>query len=166
MNIWTVVRGISVAAIIVLAAGCQPTTKPAASPVDAHIKKAFPNADIVSTKSKLKHLTKVYEAKLKEGGKETEVTLSSDGVILKIETEVNIGDLPKPVADAVAKLTQGAKGVEVEKIERKGTLKGNKAVSLDAPEVYYEVEYSKMYIKREVKLAADGSRRTHSKPKT
>jgi hypothetical protein len=142
--------------------GCQEAAKTGASPLESHIKAAFPNASIVSTKSKLKHWTTVHEAKLTEGGKELEVTLSKEGEVLKVETKVDLSDVPKPVADAITAAAKDGKILEVEKIERRATIKDGKAVKLDKPETYYEAEYcGKLGLKSEIKLAPDGTRRTH-----
>jgi len=134
------------------------------APVESHIKKAFPSATIVSTKTALKHFSKIYEAKLNDGGKELEVALAPDGTILKVETKMAPRDLPKPVADAASEIVKAGKIIEVEKIERRGTVRSGKAQSLDKPEVYFEIEYSgTLGIKSEAKLNPDGTRRTHKR---
>ena len=148
--------------VSLIISGCQPTAEVANAPLESQIKESFPNASIVSTKSKLKHFTVVKKAKLNDGGKEVEVTVAKDGTILKVETEMALSDVPKPVADAITEATKGRKVLEIEKVERRGTIKAGKAQKLDNPEVYYEVEYPGVLgIKTEIKLTPDGSRRSH-----
>jgi len=148
--------------VLLIVSGCQPATEVANAPIESQIKESFPNASVVSTKSKLKHFTVVREVKLNDGGKELEVRVAKDGTILKVETEVALSDVPKPVADAIAEATKGRKVLEVEKVERRATIKAGKAQKLDTPEVYYEVEYPGFLgIETEIKLMPDGSRRSH-----
>jgi len=148
--------------VLLIISGCQPSTKVADAPIESQIKESFPNASVVSTKSKLKHFTVVKEVKLSDGGKEVEVRVAKDGSILKVETEVALSDVPKPVADAIAAETKGREVLEIEKVERRATIKAGKAQKLDTPEVYYEVEYRGVLgIKTEIKLTPDGSRRSH-----
>lgn len=149
--------------LFLVISGCEQTAKVTNAPLESQIKESFPNATIVSTKSKLKHLTTVQEAKLNDGGKVLEVTLAKDGTILKVETEVALSDVPKPVAVAIGEAAKGRKVAEIEKVERRGTIKAGKAQKLDNPEVYYEVKYlGALGIKSEIKLAPDGTRRSHS----
>jgi hypothetical protein len=148
--------------VLLIISGCQPTAEVANAPIESQIKESFPNATVVSTKSKLKHFTTVKEVKLNDNGKEVEVRAAKDGTILKVETEVALSDVPKPVADAIAAETKGRKDVEIEKVERRGTIKAGKVQKLDPPEVYYEVEYPGFLgIETEIKLMPDGTRRKH-----
>jgi hypothetical protein len=167
MVLWRIWRWIGPAWIVMIASGCQPAAKVENASLESHIKESFPNATIVSMKGELKHLTKVHEAKLKEGDKDLEVTLAEDGTILKVETKLSMSEVPKPVADAITAAAKGSPIQEVEKVERRGTIKCGKPVKLETPETYYEAEYKKLGLKHEIKLAPDGSRWTKhgSKPK-
>ncbi len=152
--------GIGIISLII--SGCEPTATVGNASLESQIKESFPNASIVSTESKLKHFATVHEVELKDDGKELEVTIAKDGTILKVETEVTLNDVPKPVADAIAAETKGREVLEIEKVERRGTIKAGKAQKLDTPEVYYEVEYRGFLgIENEIKLTPDGKRRSH-----
>ena len=66
-------------------------------------KKRFPKAETVGASKETEDGKTVYEVELKEGGKTIDVTLTPEGVITVIEKEIDAKDLPKAVAESLAK---------------------------------------------------------------
>ena len=66
------------------------------------VTKRFPKAKMVAAATELDDKVKVYEVTIKEGEVDTDVTLTTEGVITGFESSVAIADLPKVVSDAVA----------------------------------------------------------------
>jgi len=127
-------------------------TKAAANAINA----AFPGATIEKVKLEDEDGVKVFEAELKVKDAEIEVTVSQDGVIVEVETEITVEALPKVVADALAKAADGGKIEEVTKEEERATVKDGKLVKLDTPTIKYSAEIVKGDKKMKVEIAADG----------
>ena len=120
----------------------------------AGIRAAFPGAKIREVEREKKELV-IYEVELIRDGREIEVEVSADGVILAVEQEMAASALPKPVADAVARLAKGGKVEEVELKEVRARLT---VVPLPMPQTVYEVEIeSKDGETFEVELDAAGN---------
>jgi uncharacterized membrane protein YkoI len=68
--------------------------------VDA-VKEKFPRAELVSAEKEKEDGKTVYEVALKDGKHKREVTLTPDGKIVSVETEIEAADLPKAVAEAL-----------------------------------------------------------------
>jgi uncharacterized membrane protein YkoI len=68
--------------------------------VDA-VKEKFPRAELVSAEKEKEDGKTVYEVALKDGKHKREVTLTPEGKIVSVETEIEAGDLPKAVAEAL-----------------------------------------------------------------
>jgi len=74
------------------------------------------------------------------GEKKQELSVTPDGIILRLPVPVEIKELPKPVADAVAKAAPDKKVERAEKHEMRATMK---YVALDAPQVQqYAIDVS------------------------
>lgn len=137
-----------------LATGCAPSLPPAAA--DA-IKAAFPQARMVEFEQDSEGGLAAYEVELDQDGKEVEVTVSRDGVILEVETEIARSELPKAVADALAKAAGDAKVEEIVREETRAVVRDGKVVKLDEPTITYEAELRKDGQETEVEFAADGT---------
>jgi hypothetical protein len=75
------------------------------------------------------------------GDKKHELSVLPDGTIMRLPTPVAVKDLPRPVADAVAKAAAGATVRSAEKNEMRATLK---YVALDKPQVLqYAIDVAK-----------------------
>jgi hypothetical protein len=75
------------------------------------------------------------------GAKKHEVSVTPEGVIFRLPIPVEVKDLPKPVADAVAKAAPGETVKSAEKSEMRATLK---YVAFDKPRVQkYAIDVSK-----------------------
>ena len=140
-----------------LAAGCAPSVcslRPAAA--DA-VKAAFPQGKILEVEQDSEGGLAVYEVELDQDGKEVEVTVSPDGVILEVETEIPRAELPKAVADALAKAAEGAEVEEIVREETRAVVRDGKVVKLDEPKITYESELRKDGRETEIEFAADGT---------
>jgi len=145
---------------LLLAAGCSQKIELSQVTPEAMaaLKKTFPEATVTEVEREQAWGMKVYEAELKQGDKEMDVKLSLDGAIIEVETELSMSDVPKAVAEAIAKAAKGSKVTEVEKVELLGKIKSGKVVKLDKPKIFYEAEYRTLGIPVEIKVAPDGSR--------
>jgi len=121
--------------------------------VKAAISSLYPQAKIEEVKVEKEEL-KLYEVELDQNGVELKVTLSPDGMLVEVETEVATKDLPDVVAAAI---TKAAGGAEVKKVEKEIAHAVVKLVKLDKPETTYEAKVVKDGKKSEIKLAADGT---------
>jgi hypothetical protein len=75
------------------------------------------------------------------GDKKHELSVLPDGTIMRLPTPAEVKDLPRPVADAVAKAAPGATVRGAEKQEMRATLK---YVALDKPQVMqYAIDVAK-----------------------
>lgn len=116
--------------------------------VDA-VKKRFPNAEIKEASRETEDGKTEYEVALKDGGKAVELSFSADGVLLEIEREVAMADVPKAVRAAVEAKYPKAMWKEV---EEEIAVKDGKELP-----VVYEVELVTADSKAvEVKVAANG----------
>jgi uncharacterized membrane protein YkoI len=117
---------------------------------------AFPGATIEKVKLEDEDGVKLYEVELKVKDAEIEVSVSADGIIAEVETEITVEALPKVVADALAKVAEGGKIEEVTKEEQRAAVKDGKLVTLDTPTIKYCAEIVKGETKMKVEIAADG----------
>ena len=141
-----------------MTAGCAAEKHPILSSAAVEsIKAAFPNATIGEVEAEKEDGLDLLEVELTLDGKEIEVTVSPDGVIVEVETEVAMKDLPKAVADAIAKAAAGAKVEEIEREETRAVVRDGKLVKLDQPKITYEAEFLKDGKEVEVEVAADGT---------
>ena len=116
---------------LALTAGCVAEKQsPLTAAAEESIKATFPNATIREVEAERKGGVDLYEVELTLSGKECEVTVSPDGVIVEIETEVAMKDLPRAVADAIAKAAAGAKVDEIEREETRAVVRNGKLVKL------------------------------------
>lgn len=117
----------------------------------AAVKALFPTAVIEKCKMEEKEM-KMYEVKVKDGDKESEVTLDVDGTVVEVATVEDVNALPAAVAKALK--AQDAKVSKAEKSVEHAQLK---LVKLDTPVTTYEAEITKDGKETEIKVAADGT---------
>jgi uncharacterized membrane protein YkoI len=86
-----------------------------------------------------------YSVELTEADKKKEAEVSRDGIIMQIESEMAVADVPRPVKDVVEKAAPGARITAAKKEEHRAELS---LYALDEPRIVYEV-----------KLAGEGTKR-------
>lgn len=140
-----------------LSAGCVAKKHPIlpAAVVDS-LEAAFPKATIGEVELEKEGGLYLYEVELTQNGQETEVTVSPEGVIVEVEAELAMKDLPKAVADAITKAAGGAKIEEIEREEIRAVVRDGKLVKLEKPTITYEAEFRKGDKEIEIHLAPDG----------
>jgi hypothetical protein len=107
----------------------------------AAVQKLFPSATVEKTEPEQVSVA-AYEVELKEGTEAKSAIVSSDGVVVSVESKVAEGALPKAVATAIS-----------EKI------KGGKVLGAEKEETYMEpqlVKLAKTKTTYEAKVTADG----------
>jgi hypothetical protein len=65
------------------------------------IKKAYPDAELKSAEKEKANDKEVYEVVVKNKDATLEIVLTPEGIILAVEKEIAVKDLPKAVADAI-----------------------------------------------------------------
>jgi hypothetical protein len=115
------------------------------------VKAIFPNG--VIEKCKIEEASvKVTEATLKDNGKEAEVKLADDGMVVEVDATVDMNSLPAAVTQTIK-----AQNAEVKEIDKNIEYAQLKYVKLDTPKTYYEVDINKDGKKIEMEIAADGT---------
>lgn len=117
----------------------------------AAVKALFPNAAIGKCNMEEEEM-KVYEVKIKDGDKESEVTISADGTVVEVATVEDISALPAAVAKALK-----AQDAKVSKAETSVEHAQLKLVKLDTPITTYEADITKDGKEAEITVAADGT---------
>jgi len=120
--------------------------KPAASA----LRKAFPRALFRGVEFEHVEAPRLYEVQLARGGRDLEVTVSADGVIVEVETQVAKDELPAAVARTIGAAAGGAELDELEKAETRAVLK---FVELKQPQVAYSAEFRKEDMKQEIEVS-------------
>jgi len=145
---------ICVIACVVTYAGKDEQKKPCLPlAVKTALDALYPNAEIEEVEVKKEGL-KVYEVELEQNGQEVEVTLTPDGTLVEVETEMTVQGLPEPVAKAIEKAAEGA---TVKEVSKEVTYAVVKLVKLEQPQTSYEAELSREGAKCEIEVAADGT---------
>jgi hypothetical protein len=128
----------------------------------AGVQKEFPKAEIDEVAepkgfggSGGKGTPMFWNVRFHVGDKKYELTVLPDGTIFRLPIPVAVKDLPKPVADGVAKAAPGATIKSAEKHEIRATMKD---VPLDKPQVQqYVIDVVKDEKRSRVTMSADGS---------
>ena len=146
---------------LLMAAGCSQTVdlNQVSPPAANALKTAFPDASVGEATLESGGELKLYEVKLTRGQQAMEATVSADGQIVEVESEVALSDVPDPVEDAVTKAVGDGKLFKLEKVEHRGKVQGGKVTMLDQPEVFYEAKYMRWLIMHETEWAPDGTAR-------
>ena len=119
------------------------------------VAKAFPNMKIEKVKAEEENGVMLFEVELEAGETEVEVEVSADGVIVSVETEIALKDVPEAAAAVIQKAAEGGKVEEVKKEEIRAEAKDGKITQLGAAKVVYEAEIEKG--NQEGKIAVDAS---------
>ena len=117
----------------------------------AAVKALFPNAVVEKCKMDEEEI-KMCEVKVKDSGKESEVTVAEDGTVLDVDSDETMDTVPAAVAETIK-----AQNAEVKEIEKEVEYAQLKVVKLDAPITSYEAEIVKDGKKIELEIAADGT---------
>jgi uncharacterized membrane protein YkoI len=117
------------------------------------VAKAFPNMKIEKVKAEEENGVTLFEVELEEGETEIEVEVSADGLIVAIENEVEMKDVPEAAAKVILAAAEGGKVEEVKKEEIRAEAKDGKITKLGAAKVVYEAEIEKG--NQEGKIAVD-----------
>ncbi len=154
---------LAIVGVLLMGTGCAAETQRKAvlpEKAAAALKAAFPDAKIEEVELEKEKGLDVYEAELEQGKAEMEVEVTADGVILEVETELAAKDLPKPVADAIAKAAEGATIKECGKVEVRAEIRvvdgAAKVVPLAAPKTVYEADLVKDGKTGEIAVDPDG----------
>lgn len=119
--------------------------------VTAAVKALFPTATVEKSEMAEEEV-KMFEVKVKDGSKESEVKLAEDGMVVEVESVEDINALPAAVAQTFK--AQDAKLSKVEVAVEHAQLK---LVKLDTPVTTYEAKIVKDGKEIEIKVAADGT---------
>jgi hypothetical protein len=119
--------------------------------VQAAVKALFPNATIDKS-GKDEEEMEMYEVKLLDAGKKSEVKLAEDGTVVEVESVEAIDAVPAAVAK-----TLKAEDAKIEKVEKAVEHDQLKLVKLDTPVTTYEAKIKKDGKEVEIKVAADGT---------
>jgi len=120
------------------------------------IRDAFPNGRIKDVEPEREHGVKLYEVELAEKGREVEVTVSPDGIIVEVEVAVPVKDLPEAVMKTVRMHSKGGRITEAEKVKARAVVKAGKLVRLPKARVFFEVEIVKNGRELEMNVLPDG----------
>jgi hypothetical protein len=144
---------ITVAAMLCAIAYAEKGEKECSLPaaVEAAVKALLPNA-VIEKSNKEEKEVKTYEVKVKDGNKESEVKLTTDGTVMGVESVEVMDTLPAAVAQAIK-----AQNAKVKKVEKEIEYAQLKVVKLDTPVTSYEAEIIKDGKETEIKIAADGT---------
>jgi uncharacterized membrane protein YkoI len=126
------------------------------------INDAFPSATIDEVEIENENGVKVFDVELKIDKAEIEVTVTPCGIILEVETEVTLKDVPEAAAKVISQAAEGAQIKEIKKCETRAKIKKDdngkpQLAKLDKPKIAYEAELVKGDQKGEIEVAADGT---------
>ena len=117
------------------------------------VTKLYPKA-VVEQVEVEKEGVKVYEIKLKHNSSELELSITADGTILEMESEVVMENLPNAVQAAIIKAAAGAR---IEEVKEEVTYWIVTLKKLKKPETTYEAELLKDGKEIEIEIAANGT---------
>ncbi|MCX5671703.1 MAG: hypothetical protein NTU94_10335 [Planctomycetota bacterium] len=125
------------------------------------INAAFPGATIAKVKAEDEDGMEVFEVELKIDKAEIEVTVTPCGIILEVETEVALKDVPEKARAAISKAAEGAQIKEIAKEEIRAEVKKEangvaKLVKLETPKIVFVAELVKGDQKGEIEVAPCG----------
>jgi hypothetical protein len=123
------------------------------------IKEAFPNAAIAKVKAEDEDGMKLFAVELKQDKAETEVKVTADGMIVEVETEVALKDIPEAAQAVISTAAKDAQIKEIAKKEIRAEVKKDDkgvATKLGTPKIVFEAELVKGDQKGEIEVDADG----------
>jgi len=125
--------------------------------VASALKAAFPGAVAVDVEQEDEDGFRLYEVSLLQAGREMEVEISPDGVIVEIETETSIAALPQAVLAAIQAAAGEGRVTSVERTEIRAVVQDGALALLAQPRVVYEAELVRGDEGAEIEVAADGT---------
>jgi len=125
------------------------------------IKAAFPNATVAKVEIEDEDGVKLFEVELKQDGAEMDVSVAPDGLIVSVESKIELKDVPEAAAKVIAKAAEGAEIKKIEKEEIRAEVKKDDKgaatlVKLDKPKLVFEAELVKGDQKGEIEVDAEG----------
>jgi uncharacterized membrane protein YkoI len=121
------------------------------------VAEAFPGAKIEEAKAEDENGVQVFEIELKMDKQEIEIEVAASGMIIEVETEIQMKDVPEAAAKAIMAAAEGGKVDEVKKVEARAEIKDKNIVPLNALKITYEAEIEKGDMEGEIEVAADGT---------
>ena len=134
------------------------TPKPVSLPKNARkaLEAEFPRAVITEVEREDEDGAALYEAALIHNGRDLEVEVTADGVIVEVGTPAALRSLPRAVQDTIRKVARGARIHEVEKTEVRAVVRNGVVKPLRTARLVYEAELRKGGKVSEVEISADG----------
>ena len=123
----------------------------------AALKKAYGKATIKGVEVEPTDGVDLLKVVLLEKGKEREVEVSPDGILVSTQIDVSESDLPRKVRKSVKEAIEGGKIIKMEKEVIWATISEGKVTKLAKPTEIYEVKFTQGEAWNEVKIAADGA---------
>ncbi|MBE3098172.1 MAG: hypothetical protein IMZ44_13730 [Planctomycetes bacterium] len=121
------------------------------------VAKAFPTMKIEKVKAEEENGVMLFEVELEEGETEVEVEVGADGLIVSVETEIALKDVPEAAAAAILAAAEGGKVDEVKKEEIMAEAKDGQIAPLNPAKVVYEAEIEKGTQEGEIAVDASGA---------
>ena len=112
----------------------------------------FPSGRVIGVETE-RHIIRLLEVSVLIDGREKEVTLTEDGIVVEVEEEIDADAIPDSVMQSLRELSQ--KG-ELTELERKQIYAQFQWVRLKSPRTEYEAEFHGKGRKHEVSLGEDG----------
>jgi hypothetical protein len=120
----------------------------------------FPNAKIGDVETRREGGFQLFEVELTAEKEAVDVTVSAAGVILGIEVEIAQTDVPKPAADAIARLAAGARVTSYGRLKTLAEIERGKIVKDDEPFISYTADLvkgaGKDSLAADVEVSAEG----------
>ncbi|MBN2130360.1 MAG: PepSY-like domain-containing protein [Sedimentisphaerales bacterium] len=117
------------------------------------LRNLYPDATLEEAKAEMEGM-RVYEVELEQGERDVTLTVTPDGTVLEVETEIALEELPQPVKAA---LRRAAGDAQIEEVSKEVTHWVVTLKKLEKPEVSYEAEVVKDGREMELEFAADGT---------
>ena len=125
--------------------------------IAAAIKTAFPGAVVTDIEEEGEGGALLYEASIVHKGQDIELELSAAGVLIEVERDVALKDLPGPVTRALQAAAPGATVVGAERAEVRAVIKDGKIQPRKRPQVVYEIRLRKGGLWAEASFAETGA---------
>jgi hypothetical protein len=136
--------GVICCCLAVVGADDGPAEIPPLLTATAHqaLRLAFPGAKATEVDTAAENGVEYFAVVLKRDGQAFRVEVSAEGVIIKVASVIQFGDLPPAVARLVTDTTKGAPIVRIAKHESRGRFGDGKFVAVTPSETRFEVKYT------------------------
>jgi hypothetical protein len=122
------------------------------------VKAKFPEAKVIKASKEKENNETIYEVAIKNGDQKITMDIKEDGTVVEYEKEINVKDLPKAVAEALAARYPNATLKTAEEVYKKD--------KLDSYEVIVEPSGKKAFevvVSPEGKILKDGGEKKEDK---